>query len=226
VKPPPCANRSMCEPSGAMRSTSPFSLPHQIQPYYTLPSYVNDVPGFAKDVDAVDRADGRKDGKWRNNSIDQLLQGFDTPARIPYQERVLETMITREGFGRDDVPDLLNDFIEVYAAKERVPAPKMTPEALALLQAYAWPGNVRELRNVAERLVVRFSHGESITPDELPAEIRRPRVDATRFSSFRTKGISRSILLSLPRSTATSRYLLNKSHHSLTRTISCRRAMQ
>jgi hypothetical protein len=55
----------------------------------------------------VDRADGQFDGKWRDNSIDQLLQGFDTPARIPYQERVLESMVTREGFGQDDVPDLL-----------------------------------------------------------------------------------------------------------------------
>src|SRR5262249_49109684 len=64
-------------------------------------------PGFQKDVDAVDRADGRSDGKWRDNSIDQLLQGFDTPARIPYQERVLESIVRHEGFGPDDVPDLL-----------------------------------------------------------------------------------------------------------------------
>jgi predicted AlkP superfamily pyrophosphatase or phosphodiesterase len=99
--------RSVTDPGTLTDEGFTWNLPHQIQPYYTFPSYVNDVPGFAKDVDAVDRADGRKDGKWRNNSIDQLLQGFDTPARIPYQERVLETMITREGFGQDDVPDLL-----------------------------------------------------------------------------------------------------------------------
>ena len=99
--------RSVTDPGTLTDEGFTWNLPHQIQPYYTLPSYVNDVPGFAKDVDAVDRADGRKDGKWRNNSIDQLLQGFDTPARIPYQERVLETMITREGFGQDDMPDLL-----------------------------------------------------------------------------------------------------------------------
>ena len=99
--------RSVTDPGTLTDEGFTWNLPHQIQPYYRLPSYVNDVPGFAKDVDAVDRADGRKDGKWRNNSIDQLLQGFDTPARIPYQERVLETMITHEGFGQDDVPDLL-----------------------------------------------------------------------------------------------------------------------
>jgi predicted AlkP superfamily pyrophosphatase or phosphodiesterase len=99
--------RSVTNPGTLTDEGFVWNLPHQIQPYYTLPSYVNDVPGFAKDVEAVDLADGRKDGKWRTNSIDQLLQGFDTPARIPYQERVLESIVTHEGFGRDDVPDLL-----------------------------------------------------------------------------------------------------------------------
>jgi hypothetical protein len=99
--------RSVTDPGTLTDEGFVWNLPHQIQPYYTLPSYVNDVPGFAKDVEAVDRADGRNDGKWRDNSIDQLLQGFDTPARIPYQERVLETMVKNEGFGQDDVPDLL-----------------------------------------------------------------------------------------------------------------------
>ena len=34
---------------------------------------------------------------------------------------------------------------------------RLTPEAKALLQAYAWPGNVRELRNVLERVYVETS---------------------------------------------------------------------
>ena len=63
--------------------------------------------GFEQDVEAVDQADGKHDGKWRDNDIDELLQGFDTPARTPYQQRVVEEVMTREGFGADDVPDLL-----------------------------------------------------------------------------------------------------------------------
>jgi type I phosphodiesterase/nucleotide pyrophosphatase len=84
-----------------------WNLTPQLAPYYTLPPYLNDVPGFDKDVRAVDAADGQIDGKWRDNAIDPLLKGFDTPARIPYQTRVLETMIEREGFGKDDVTDML-----------------------------------------------------------------------------------------------------------------------
>ncbi len=84
-----------------------WNVPSNLQPYFRFPSYVNSVPGFAQDVRAVDQADGKLDGKWRNNSIDQLLMGFDTPARTPYENRVVEEIIEREGFGADATPDLL-----------------------------------------------------------------------------------------------------------------------
>ena len=84
-----------------------WNLPKEEAPYYTLPDYVNQVPGFQKDIDTLDRADGKLDGKWRGNDIQQLQNGFDTPARTAYQERVVETVVQREGFGKDDVPDLL-----------------------------------------------------------------------------------------------------------------------
>jgi len=84
-----------------------WNLTPVLEPYYAFPSYLNAVPGFQDDVTAIDANDGRQDGKWRNNSIEQLLQGFDTPARIPYETRVIETMVRREGFGKDDIPDML-----------------------------------------------------------------------------------------------------------------------
>jgi hypothetical protein len=84
-----------------------WNLPPREAGYYKLAAYANDVPGFDEDVRRVDQADGKLDGLWRGNPIDQLLKGFDTPARTPYQERVIETVIQREGFGKDGVPDLL-----------------------------------------------------------------------------------------------------------------------
>ena len=84
-----------------------WNLTPQLSPFYRLPDYLNDVPGFDEDVRSVDAADGQIDGRWRSNEIEPLLGGFDTPARIPYQTRVLKEIIQREGFGQDDVPDLL-----------------------------------------------------------------------------------------------------------------------
>lgn len=84
-----------------------WNLTTDMKPFYDLPSYVNDLPPLSDYVDALDRADGALDGRWRDNDIAQLANGFDTPARTPFQETLIETVIQREGFGADDVPDLL-----------------------------------------------------------------------------------------------------------------------
>ncbi len=147
-----------------------WNLSPVLAKYFAFPSYVNDVPGFEDDVRAVDAADGKIDGKWRNNDIDQLLQGFDTPARIPYQTRVLEEIVKREGFGADDVPDLLFvnykeiDYIShVWSAY----SPEMRDAVAA--QDEALKGFVDFLnREVGEgqwALVLTADHGSAIPPE-------------------------------------------------------------
>jgi len=84
-----------------------WNLTPVLEPFYRFPGYINELGGFEEDVRELDQADGQLDGKWRTHDIAQLLEGFDTPARIPYQTRVLKELITREGFGADEVPDLL-----------------------------------------------------------------------------------------------------------------------
>ena len=87
--------------------SSEWNLSAAMAPYYELPTYVNDLPPIETYVPEIDRADGALDGQWRGNDIALLGNGFDTPARAPFQEALLETMIEREGFGLDGVPDLL-----------------------------------------------------------------------------------------------------------------------
>ena len=84
-----------------------WNLQGKNQPFFTFPEYVNDLPPLSAYTEEVDREDGALDGKWRDNSIEQYEEGWATPARIPYQERMVEEVIAREGFGADDVPDLL-----------------------------------------------------------------------------------------------------------------------
>jgi transcriptional regulator with PAS, ATPase and Fis domain len=71
---------------------------------------------------------------------------------------------------RDDVPVLVNHFLEMYTKNHNVRAMQAAPETIASLQAYHWPGNVRELKNVIERIVVR-ARKPVIALDDLPAEI-------------------------------------------------------
>ncbi|ALJ00884.1 sigma-54-dependent transcriptional regulator [Rufibacter tibetensis] len=55
---------------------------------------------------------------------------------------------------REDIPDLVEKFLQDVARDYGNKPKKITPEALSYLQALDWRGNVRELRNVVERLVI------------------------------------------------------------------------
>ena len=67
-----------------------WGLSAQTSPFYRFPDYVNDLPPIKSYFDMADRADGTRDGMWRGHDIPSLKAGFDTPARIPYQERAIE----------------------------------------------------------------------------------------------------------------------------------------
>ncbi len=85
-----------------------WNLTSSVAPFYHLPGYANDLPPLATYTEDVDRADGRLDGKWRDVVIESEAVHFGllTPARIPFQDRLIEELIAREGFGDDEVPDL------------------------------------------------------------------------------------------------------------------------
>lgn len=72
--------------------------------FYSMPSYVNRVVGGPEpEIEAVDRADGVADGKWGDHEITKIEP---TPAFAPWENRSMQAVIEREGFGDDDVTDL------------------------------------------------------------------------------------------------------------------------
>jgi two-component system response regulator HydG len=90
---------------------------------------------------------------------------------------------------RDDIPLLVEHFIQVYRQKNGKAITGCTRRALELLSGYAWPGNVRELENAVERAVV-LSRSSTIGEEDLPREVRNqtaavdPLGGATRVLSF------------------------------------------
>ena len=71
---------------------------------------------------------------------------------------------------REDIPLLLEAFINRILLKADKPISGMSREALDLLFSYDWPGNVRELINVIEYSFVLCHEGE-IMPNHLPATV-------------------------------------------------------
>jgi DNA-binding NtrC family response regulator len=119
-----------------------------------------------------------------------LLQTADGSARIPITARVIATTahqlgaFTRDGrFSEQLLERLRNAHIELPPLRERrtdIPllaqqlaaqfgglrAPRLSAEAIAVLEEYSWPGNVRELRTVIERAVTA-ANGAEVRPRQL-----------------------------------------------------------
>ncbi len=82
----------------------------------------------------------------------------------------------------DDIPLLVNHFIEKFSSELGKPIDGMDEEALAALAGYAFPGNVRELENIIERAVA-LARERTIPFDSLPPTVTgsRARGDAPRI---------------------------------------------
>lgn len=103
----------------------------------------------------------------------------------------------------DDIPRLVEYFIDEYADENNRPAPKVTAEFITYLQRYAWPGNVRELQNYIERAIV-LAPGDTLSADLLPphvrglAPMRMSRPQATDLHKMATELVTTSILQAGP----------------------------
>jgi len=68
---------------------------------------------------------------------------------------------------REDIPLLVQHFLATSTRQDQGRVRRLSPAAMAALQAYAWPGNVRELEHVVQCLVAT-SPQEVIRPEDLP----------------------------------------------------------
>jgi two-component system response regulator AtoC len=78
---------------------------------------------------------------------------------------------------REDVPLLVDHFINRFRDTLGRPVRTIADDALDRLLEHAWPGNVRELENVIERAMI-LADGDRITLGELPDAIASPRAAA------------------------------------------------
>ena len=98
-----------------------------------------------------------RDGRFREDLFYRLKV---IPIRLPaLRER------------REDIPLLLQHFLDHFNRELRKNTSRVSPEALQMLEAYPWPGNVRELRNFVERVMI-LEDKETITVDDLPRAMR------------------------------------------------------
>jgi two-component system response regulator AtoC len=74
---------------------------------------------------------------------------------------------------KEDIPILVDHFVQRYNLRFRKNVKGISPEAMKLLMNYAWPGNVRELKNVIERAMILEDEG-MIEVSHLPIRLSDP----------------------------------------------------
>ena len=87
---------------------SDTQVPITNEDFYELPGYLLKIPGLEKDIPEIDLSDGEVDNRWMGNDVlEEHRLARETPAATLYQTRLLKELMTNEGFGQDELPDLL-----------------------------------------------------------------------------------------------------------------------
>jgi two-component system, NtrC family, response regulator PilR len=105
-----------------------------------------------------------------NQDLEARLQTGEFREDLYYRINVLPIHLPPLRQRREDIPLLVEFFLQKYCATMDLPPRQISIEAMHILEGYDWPGNVRELENLIER-VLALSHNETITTRDLPVHL-------------------------------------------------------
>ncbi len=107
--------------------------------------------------------------------LDSLVKAGTFREDLFYRLNVVSIDIPPLRERAEDIPLLVQFFIQNYGAAKEKPVTGVSPEAMELLLRYWWPGNVRELEHAIERAVALTPHS-IICPEDLPAAVKSATV--------------------------------------------------
>jgi len=106
-----------------------------------------------------------------NQDLQTAIQSGKFRSDLFYRLNVVPIHIPPLRERKDDLIPLVGYFLKKFTGKYLKKINNVSPEVMATFSNYGWPGNIRELENVLERMVL-MSETDTLTPDQLPAEIR------------------------------------------------------
>lgn len=89
-----------------------------------------------------------------NQNLEEMIKSGEFREDLYYRINVFPLYIPSLRERRDDVPLLVDHFIEKFNKENRTQIKRITTSALNMLLVYLWPGNIRELENCIERACI------------------------------------------------------------------------
>ena len=105
-----------------------------------------------------------------NENLEEMLEAGRFREDLYYRIHVIPIDIPPLRARPDDVPLLVEYFLQTFCTASNLPIKRLEPDAMDVLESNEWPGNVRELENVIQRLVLMVE-GEIIRVSDLPSSI-------------------------------------------------------
>lgn len=113
-----------------------------------------------------------------NRNLEEMVKENKFREDLFYRLNVVRITLPSLKERAEDIPLLLQYFFDMFAAENKMAAPKMSAEVQKILLSYAWPGNIRELRNFCERMVV-LKRGAQIVKEDLEGKFFAVPVEST-----------------------------------------------
>jgi PAS domain S-box-containing protein len=114
-----------------------------------------------------------------NRDLDAAIAGGSFRSDLFYRLQVFPIQIPALRERREDIPLLVEYFIDRYARKTGKNIKHVNKKTLQLLQSYPWPGNIRELQNVIERSVI-LCESDVLSIDESWLRVPIPATESQR----------------------------------------------
>ena len=92
-----------------------------------------------------------------NRNLADMVKRNEFRSDLYYRLNVFPIPLPPLRARREDIPALVEHFVEVYARRMNKQIESISPETMSGLVSYPWPGNIRELQNFIERSVILTS---------------------------------------------------------------------
>lgn len=95
-----------------------------------------------------------------NRPLEDMIKKGTFREDLYYRLNVMPIFLPSLSERKDDIPRLVNLFIQKFNKNQGKSITSITPEALSVLQKYDWPGNIRELENIIEHAFIIEESGQ------------------------------------------------------------------
>ncbi|MGM0875927.1 MAG: sigma-54 interaction domain-containing protein [Bacillota bacterium] len=105
-----------------------------------------------------------------SRSLEEKVNEGEFNEKLYYHLTVINIDIPPLRKRKEDIIELVQQFVKEFSSKHNKPIPEISPKVMATLMNYDWPGNIRELQNIVERIII-LNDENIIKLEHLPKNI-------------------------------------------------------